>query len=260
MTSTRGGYLLDNTWDKARHRVGLIEQMHDAGTTDGLRAAGIAPGWRCLEVGAGAGSIARWMCDAVGPAGSVTAVDIEPTLLRDQPRPNLEIVQADVTADPLPGEGYDLVHARALLMHVPDREDLIASMIQRLRPGGAILLEEADFYPVATSECAAFVEVFRAAVTVAAGRGGDWCWARHLPARLAAAGAIEVTATTGVAMFRGGQVQAEFMRISLEQVAPLLEAAGIDPGVITEAGKSLDDPDRWFPGYAYVSAAGRRPD
>src|SRR5215216_2358713 len=37
---------------------------------------GIARGWRCLEVGAGAGGVARWMAERVGPSGTVTAVDL----------------------------------------------------------------------------------------------------------------------------------------------------------------------------------------
>ena len=250
-------YILDNTWGKARRRLGLIEQLYDAATMESLRATGIAPGWRCLEVGAGAGSIARWMCDVVGPAGSVTAVDLEPTLLREQPRPNLEIVQADVTAAPLPGEAYDLVHARGLLVHLPDRESVITSMLRCLRPGGVIVLEEPDFGPMDMSENASFVEFCRGMASSAAARGGDWYWARRLPAALAAV-AVDVSASCRVGMFRGGALQAELMRLTVEQMAPLLEADGIDRERIEEVYAALENPTAWFSGFAEVTASGRR--
>jgi SAM-dependent methyltransferase len=253
-------YTLGNTWAKARRRVMLIEQMLDPATTARLRDLGVGPGFRCLEVGAGAGSISRWLCEQVGPSGSVTAVDLEPTLLLEDPHPALEIVQSDVTRDPLPGDGYDLVHARALLMHLPNREELIGGMLDRLRPGGVILLEEADFYPMATAQSAAYAEVFTVRVPrVAASHGGDWMWARHLPARLAAAGAIDVSAGTAVQNFHSGTPMAEFLTLSLEQLTPLLEADGAEDSLIAAATAVMNQPTQWLPSFAMVTASGRRP-
>jgi SAM-dependent methyltransferase len=50
----------------------------------------------------------------------------------------------DVGVDPPPGDGFDLVHARLVLVHVPQRAAALAAMISALRPGGWLLVEEAD--------------------------------------------------------------------------------------------------------------------
>ena len=39
---------------------------------------------------------------------------------------------------------YDLVHARLVLVHVPQRLKALSTMIGALKPGGWLLLEEAD--------------------------------------------------------------------------------------------------------------------
>ena len=65
------------------------------------RARGVGPGWRCLEVGAGAGSIAGWLADRVGPSGQVIATDLDTRFLEQQARPNLEVRRHDVVRDPL---------------------------------------------------------------------------------------------------------------------------------------------------------------
>lgn len=55
-----------------RVRLGLIESDTDPITTRSLSAIGITRGWRCLEVGAGGGSITRWMAEQVGDAGKAS--------------------------------------------------------------------------------------------------------------------------------------------------------------------------------------------
>ena len=94
-----------------RNRLRLMEQVNDPATTNRLRALGIAAGWRCLEVGAGGGSIARWMAERVGPSGQVTATDLNTVFLDEAPVDNLIVVRHDITKEDPPGE-YDLVHCR----------------------------------------------------------------------------------------------------------------------------------------------------
>ena len=56
------GYALDNSWERARHRLSLLEQYLDPMTKRRLTMLGIRHGLRCLEVGAGGGSVAAWLC------------------------------------------------------------------------------------------------------------------------------------------------------------------------------------------------------
>ena len=46
--------------------------------------------------------------------------------------------------DDPPDETFDLVHARLVLVHVPDRDRALRTMAEVLRPGGWLLVEDAD--------------------------------------------------------------------------------------------------------------------
>ena len=84
--------------------------------------------------------------DQVGSTGLVVATDIDTSWLTaagaaiDQVR----VLRHDVGAEDPPATDLDLVHARLVLIHVPHRDAALASMIDALRPGDRLLLEEAD--------------------------------------------------------------------------------------------------------------------
>ncbi len=75
-------YLLTNSELETADRFAGLESVFDPVTRGHLTRLGLPPGARCLEVGAGSGSIARWMADEVGPAGRVLAVDLDPRWCR----------------------------------------------------------------------------------------------------------------------------------------------------------------------------------
>src|SRR5688572_16327000 len=108
-------YALPNEWEQARRRLELIEECYDPGTIRRFSQIGVGPGWRCLEVGAGGGSITRWLCDRVRPTGRVVAVDIDTRFVEDIAADNLEVQQVDVTTAELPRDTFDVVHTRAVL-------------------------------------------------------------------------------------------------------------------------------------------------
>ena len=60
-------------------RLRLIEQASDPTTLAHLDRIGVGAGWRCLEVGAGGGSVAAWLGERVGPTGHVLALGPRPT-------------------------------------------------------------------------------------------------------------------------------------------------------------------------------------
>src|SRR5207302_1609075 len=187
---------------------------------------------------------------------SVAAVDLAPRFLEADPRPNLAIHRRDILADGVPGDGYDLIHARALLMHLPAPDELVVELVGRLRPGGAILLEEPDFHLVSIADSALYAEVWSSVFTAGAKAGGDWNWGRHLPASLTAAGATGVTAVVESVMFTGGGPLAELTALTWEQVTPRLVADGIVAADrIAAATAELTDPGRWFPTVDVVAPA-----
>ena len=142
--ASRGTYVFDNAGAQAGARFSAVGALFDPGTIRHLTELGVAEGWHCLEVGAGGGSIATWLCDRVGAAGHVVATDIDPRFLDDADRPNLEVRRHDIASEPLEEGAFDLVHARLVLVHLPERETALRRIVRALKPGGWLLIEEFD--------------------------------------------------------------------------------------------------------------------
>src|ERR1041384_329208 len=117
-------------------RLSALAGMHDADTFRCLSTLGVSSGWCCLDVGAGPGYVARWLATAVGPAGTVTAMDRDTRMLRGFENPsNLEQLDADILAEASAPASFDLVHCRTTLMHIPQRAELLARLASWVRPG-----------------------------------------------------------------------------------------------------------------------------
>lgn len=254
-------YALDNAWDKARQRLQLLEQHLDPMTRRRLSALGVGTGWRCLEVGGGGGSVARWLCERVGAAGHVLATDIDTRFLEEIRAPNLEARRHDLTGEDFPEAAFDLVHTRWLLHHLPHPEQAIRRMVAALRPGGWLLVEEVDFFPVHTSTSQLYTDFMVALTgTVVAASGRDCFWARALPALVAAQGLAEVRAEGDFAVLSGGSPMGEFYRISGEQMRDKVLSSGALTAERFDAALALlADPAFWAFAGAGVAVWGRRP-
>lgn len=131
--------------DQERERLERIAELTDPATFRYLRKnIGVGEGWRCAEVGAGVGSVVKWLANRVGLYGRVDAVDIDTDLLDDVVAPNVRVIKQDITATKLESESYDLVHTKILLMHLPDRERVLYELAAAVKPGGWLLVEECD--------------------------------------------------------------------------------------------------------------------
>ena len=258
MSTLSTPYTLDNAWAQARRRLDLLETRYDQGTIRHLRDLGVGPGWRCLEVGAGGGSITRWLCSVVGPTGRVTAVDIDTRFLEDIDAANLDVRRLDVTTDELPGEAFDLIHTRAVLAHLPTRERVLDTLVAALRPGGRILLEEPDTYPIEALGSGLYRETWDALSGALTPAGVDMGWARNLPALLHSRGLANVEAETEARLVEGRSPEAEFLRLTVGQ----LREAGLTNGIAADQldawATLLEQPGQWFPGFAFVAARGQR--
>lgn len=131
--------------DPERIRMDAIARLTDPATFRYLESFRVGPGWRCAEVGAGTGSVARWLSERVGESGLVEAIDIDTSYLGHlRTAPNVRVLEQDITKTPLEREVYDLVHAKILLLHLGDRERVLSEMVAALKPSGYLLLEESD--------------------------------------------------------------------------------------------------------------------
>ena len=77
MSEQSYGIGLDNAWAGEQQRLAGAEEIFDPATLRHLDSIGIAPGMRCLEIGGGAGSVARFMAERVGPTGWVLVTDLD---------------------------------------------------------------------------------------------------------------------------------------------------------------------------------------
>jgi SAM-dependent methyltransferase len=240
-------------------RLQVMERMLDPDETATLGGLGIQPWWHCLELGAGAGSIARWLAERC-PAGQVVAADVDTGFLNRLRSHNLRVVQRDVErADFTPGS-FDLVHARALFMHLADREAMLGRAAGWLKPGGWLAVSEADMFPVDSTPHPAMKTMWTAAEQLFRSQGSDPRWARRLPLLFGRAGLVDIGMTVKVDVFGGGGVTDEFWRSSFAQVMPFLLKKGlVDESVYAEAQALLDDPDFRDTLWAYVRVWGRRP-
>jgi 2-polyprenyl-3-methyl-5-hydroxy-6-metoxy-1,4-benzoquinol methylase len=141
---TTGDYLFPNSDPETPARFAALSELFDEVSIHHLTKLGVRTGWHCLEVGAGSGSIAKWLADRVGPGGHVLATDIDTSFLRCIKSPNVEVRQHNIAVDALPEATFDLVHSRLVLNHVPQRDEALQRMISALKPGGWILVEDHD--------------------------------------------------------------------------------------------------------------------
>ena len=108
-----GGYVHANAaFDDELGRLRLLQARYDPRTFARLSMFGPLAGTRCLEVGAGAGSVARWLAAQVGPSGQVVATDTNPRFLAAAHSTGVEVRRHDILTDPLEPGRYDLVHCR----------------------------------------------------------------------------------------------------------------------------------------------------
>jgi len=254
-------YALANSWDHARQRLHLLEQYHDPLTRRRLEELGVRPSWRCLEVGAGAGSIATWLCRKVGSAGRVIATDIDTRFLEEIRAPNFEAHHHDIRTDPLPVAKFDLVYARWLLHHLPHPERVVERMMKALRPGGWLLLEEVDFFPLGASSSQVYIDFMTALTkTVVASSGGNSLWARSLPELITKQGLTSLYADAEVAILRGGSPIAEFFQFTAAQMREQVIASGALSAKRFDAGVALlKDPDFWAFAGAGIGVWGKAP-
>jgi SAM-dependent methyltransferase len=259
-------YVFEGTpHDAELERLRAVEEVFDAATRKCLLATTLGAGWRCLEVGAGAGSIATWMADTVGGSGRVLAVDLNTRFLSGTGPANLDVREEDIRTAAIDPESFDLVHARFVLIHVPDWTDGLAAMTRCLKPGGWLVLEEPDFSrsrPLAGPPelRGAFENVHKAIEAMFRERGMDHAFGARLPTLLQDREFEEISIDDDEPIVPGGAPQAGMMAMSTHQLRGKYVATGrATEGDVERYGTFAADPTCWATYHATIRAAGRKP-
>ena len=251
--------------ETAEHeRLSLLEQLYDP--VSRRRRAVVERGWRCLEIGAGRGSMAMWLAECVGPAGHVVATDVDTRYLRALDLPNLEVVEHDILEDPLDALGpgtFDLVCSRLLLFHLVGRQELALSrMTECLRPGGWLIDEDADWGTIGPVDPAhPLSDGYRRAWrdgewwTV---RGYDKAFGRKLPALFERCGLQDIRHEAATEVVRGGSPWARWWAVTLEVMNDLGDGSESDRRQIEVMATALADPTVWIMRELLHACRGRR--
>ena len=245
-------YAFDNARAVQRERLRTLEALLDAGTIRHLDALGVEEDWRCLEVGAGGGSIALWLCDR---AGSVVAADLDTTVLSDLSRPNLVVKAHDVLQDDLPEAEFDLIHMRLLLAWLADPRHALRRLVRALKPGGTLIAEEMDFVSVVpdphmpgqTARTFARVAAAHNAV-LAEEHGFDPYYGRRVAADLACE-LSDVACEGRATMWRGAEAGGAIWRLTLAQLRDEI----VESGLATSAEVAAIVERSGDPGFSSVS-------
>ena len=228
-------YAFDQAWQREHSRLTALESLFDTRSRRLMDDLGLRTGWRCLEIGCGAGGLARWLADRVGETGHVVATDLDPRFLDGHGRANLEVLTHDVATDPLDEAAFDVIHARAVVEHVTDRDQVIKRLAAALRPGGWLLIEEVDFGGATAGMLAEYVgapepqraameRIYLSVANVFSAIGADPSYGRRLVAALTDAGLARIAAELHAPVVSGGDEH--WTRNSIAQLTERIVAIG----------------------------------
>lgn len=254
-------YVYDPEFAEERARLAAMEALWDDGTFALLDRLGVAPGWSCLELGAGAGSVAGWLAERAGPTGRVVAADLDTRHVEPLAGDNLEVRQLDLRTDPLPEAEFDVVHARLLIEHLADRKQILPRMVAALRPGGVLVVEDYDWTGFGfLDDDFDFPAVTDAVLGFMADAGFDPHYGRRVTGDLATAGLTGVEGEGRCLVIAGDSPGAAFFRLSFLSLKDAVVGSGrLTPEQAEEAAARISDPAITVMTPTMVAAYGRRP-
>ena len=263
-TVSRSDYIfIDTQFESELNRLQQLEKIHDYLSQRQILATGITTGWQCLEIGAGAGSIMRWMSDQVGASGGVTAVDLDTRFVKDIQLANVEVIEANIHQLTL-NKLFDLVHIRHVLIHQINTT-LLNTILELLKPGGWLVIEEPDFsatrFISGTSvQQQAVTKINQAICQMFANQGKDYALGLKLPSLLQQLDFQNLQIINDVPIVAGKSDIATLMKLSAQQLAEKYLATGkATQADIETYCQCTEDSAAWAIYLATVSAIAQKP-
>ncbi|GAB2856987.1 methyltransferase domain-containing protein [Actinoallomurus bryophytorum] len=259
-------YAFDNDAPGTPQRFRQLSEILDGATIQCLSGLGELAGARCLEVGAGGGSIAEWLAGQAGPAGRVLATDLNTRHLRTDR--GYEVLRHDLVTEPVPEGPWDVVHVRMVLLHLPQRREILHRLAAALAPGGAIVVEDFEttlrkmVLAAPTAEDAALVEAYYDLLveTLLAAHGNDPTWAGRVHAAMLAEGLTDVETVVSARSWAGGTAGALLIDANITELRTDFIEAGMSAARLDRLHALARDPRLVVRGYLTYSTTGRRSD
>ncbi|MEY2616823.1 MAG: hypothetical protein QOH78_2596 [Verrucomicrobiota bacterium] len=253
-------YTLPHALVGEQERLALMSALLDPIEEARFSWLGVRPGWRCLELGSGNGSIAQALAERVTPGGHVVASDIDIAYIAGLRTQGLEVRRIDILQDAIEPESYDLVVARALLHHLSPARKALERMAGALKPGGVLLSIEPDMLPCTIAEPDAMRAFWQGWLKWSVGAGIDYFIGRKVPAWLDSLGIEDVAGEGHTAQFNGGSRWATYWTATMTELAPALIKSGHMTGEMLEAFHShYQDRHYWTSIMTFTENWGRKP-
>ena len=200
-----------------------------------LAAVGLRPGDAALDLGCGPRGILGLLAAAVSPGGRVVGLDADPGHVaaaaagcaRSGPG-NVQVIRGDARHTGLPAGSFDLVHARTLLVTIPEPAVVLAEMVRLARPGGWVASQEPDVehalcYPPLPAWDRLW-EIFRAAFTRA---GADLHIGRRLPEMYRQAGLVDIQVQVHAGAYPAGHSRRTVIPDLVRSLRPVITGRSV---------------------------------
>jgi SAM-dependent methyltransferase len=170
------------------------------------------------------------------------------------------VIRHDLLQDDFAAASFDLIHARAVLEHIADRDRALDRIVRWLAPGGWLVLDECSFFTVDSSTNPAYRHAMQSIASTLTRTGTDFAWAREFPRPLVDRGLEDAGGHAQLPVMRGGTPLAEFWSLGIDHLAQRTVDYGIaNRAELNAARRLLADPGFWDLSPALFGAWGRRP-
>jgi ubiquinone/menaquinone biosynthesis C-methylase UbiE len=241
-------------------------------TAELLAHIGLEPGQSAMDLGCGPSGILELLSAAVSPGGRVIGLDADPAhtamasrYVSERGLANVAVVTADARHTGLPSDSFDLVHARTVLVTIPEPQEVLAEMVRLARPGGWVASQEADIegafcYPPLPA-WDRLREIFRAGFTRS---GADPFTGRRLTEMYRQAGLEEIEVVVHAPIHPAGHSRRTILPDLVRSMRPMILELGLsDEAELAEVDRAvrehLADPRTVSLAHLLVVAWGRKP-
>jgi ubiquinone/menaquinone biosynthesis C-methylase UbiE len=237
-----------------------------------LARIGLRPGQSAIDLGCGPSGILDLLSAAVSPGGRVVGLDADPVhtamarrYVSERGLDNVELVTADARHTGLASDSFDLVHARTLLITIPEPEQVFAEMVRLAKPGGWVASQEPDIehalcYP-ALPAWDRMREIFQAGFSRS---GADLHIGRRLTEVYRQAGLADIEVAAYASVYLAGHSRRTILPDLVRSVRPMILELGLcDERELAELDRAvrehLADPRTLMMPHLLIVAWGRKP-